>query len=59
MYSVLFARSAQNERIGGKPCFQPRFSFQKYGIVLEEVLCREKNFVPVHKHRIVKTYGRV
>ena len=44
----LFARSAQNERIGGKSCFQPRFSFQKYRIVLEEVLCRDKNFVPVH-----------
>jgi len=55
----LFARSAQNERIGGKSCFQPRFSFQKYRIVLEEVLCRDKNFVPVHKRRVVKTYGRV
>jgi hypothetical protein len=55
----LFARSAQNELIGGKSCFQPRFSFQKYRTVLEEVLCRDKSFVPVHKQRMVKTYGRV
>jgi hypothetical protein len=55
----LFARSAQNEHIGGKSCFQPRFSLHKYRIVLEEVLCRDKNFVPVHKQRIVKEYGRM
>jgi hypothetical protein len=40
-----------------KSCFQPRFSFQKSRIVLEEVLCRGKNFAPVRKQRIVKAYG--
>lgn len=55
----LFARSAQNERIGDKSCFQLRFSFQEYRIVLEELSCRDKNFLPVRKQRIVKTCGRV
>ena len=53
----LFARSVQNERIGEKSCFQPRFPFQKSRIVLEEVTCRDKNSDPVRKQRIVKKYG--
>jgi len=39
--------------------FSTTFPFQKYRIVLEEVLCRDKNFVLVRKQRIVKTYGGV